>query len=116
MEIGRTILINSRLLKYFKAQAINTTYYVTKRYLIKSIINETPYELLFNQKPKISHLRVYGKGELRKFDVNSIEGVFDGYSSSRKAYKIFNKKTLCITKSVHVIFYYFRKIEDLNKR
>ena len=30
--------------------------------------------------------------------------MFVGYSSSSKAYKVFNKKTQCIEKSIHVVF------------
>ncbi|XP_069151836.1 uncharacterized protein [Solanum lycopersicum] len=44
------------------------------------------------------------KDDLRKFDPRSDEGVFVGYSSSSKAYKVFNKKTQCIEKSIHVVF------------
>lgn len=44
------------------------------------------------------------KDDLRKFDFRSDEGVFVGYSFSSKAYKVSNKKTLCIEKSFHVVF------------
>ena len=45
-----------------------------------------------------------GKDDLGKFDPRSDEGVFVGYSSSSKAYKIFNKRTQCIEESIHVVF------------
>lgn len=59
------------------------------------------------------HLRTFGckcfvhnngKDNLSKFDARSDEGVFLGYSSHSKAYKIYNKRTLCIEESAHVIF------------
>ena len=48
-----------------------------------------------------------GKDDLGKFDAIIDECVFDGYSSTRKAYIVLNKRTLCVEKSVHV------KVDDL---
>jgi len=45
-----------------------------------------------------------GKDALGKFDPRSDETIFLGYSSHSKAYKVFNKRTLCVEKSVHVLF------------
>ena len=59
------------------------------------------------------HLRIFGckcyvhnngKDALRKFDPRSDEAIFLSYSSNSKAYKVFNKRTLCAEKSVHVLF------------
>ena len=44
------------------------------------------------------------KDALGKFDPRSDEAVFLGYSSHSKAYKVFNKRTLCVEESVHVLF------------
>lgn len=113
MEIARTKLIDSRLVINFWAEAVNTTCYVTNRCLIRSIIKKTPYELLNNKKPSIAHLRPFGckcsvlnngKDDLGKFDARSDKGVFVGYSSTSKAYKVFNKRTLCVEENMHVKF------------
>ena len=45
-----------------------------------------------------------GNNDLGKFDPTSDERVFVGYSSSSKAYRIFNKRTQCIEESIHVVF------------
>ena len=45
-----------------------------------------------------------GEDELGKFDPRSDEGVFVGYSSSSKEYRVFNKRTQCIEESIHVVF------------
>ena len=58
------------------------------------------------------HLRIFrckcfvhnGKDALGKFDPRSDEVIFLGYSSHSKAYKVFNKRTLCVEESVHVLF------------
>ncbi|KAH0683294.1 hypothetical protein KY289_021046 [Solanum tuberosum] len=69
---------------------------------------------LKHKKPQLSYLRAFGckcfmlnngKDDLGKFDHISDEGVFVGYSSSNKAYRVFNKRTMCIEERVHVIFY-----------
>jgi len=41
---------------------------------------------------------------LGKFNPRSDEAIFLGYSSHSKAYKMFNKRTLCVEESVHVLF------------
>jgi len=80
---------------------------------IRSKLNKTPYELLKGRAPNLSHLHVFGckcfilnngKHPLGKFDPKSDVGVFLGYSSVGKAYKIFNKRTLVVEESTHVVF------------
>ena len=41
---------------------------------------------------------------MKKFDAKSDEAIFLGYSTSSKAYRVFNKKTLTIEESIHVTF------------
>ena len=45
-----------------------------------------------------------GKDDLGKFDPRSDEGVIVGYSSSSKAYRVFNEIAQWIEESVHVVF------------
>ncbi|KAG5561088.1 hypothetical protein RHGRI_004190 [Rhododendron griersonianum] len=81
--------------------------------MIRPILNKTPYELWKGRKPNISHFRAFGckcfvhnndKDDLGKFDARSNEGIFIGYSTSSKAYRVFNKRTLVVEESVHVAF------------
>jgi len=68
------------------------------------------------------HLRIFeckyyvhnnGKDALGRFDPRSDEAIFLGYPSHSKAYKVFNKRTLCIDESVDVLFDEFNSlIED----
>ena len=44
------------------------------------------------------------KDNLDKFDAKYDEGVFLGYSTHSKTYRIFNKRTLVVKESVHVTF------------
>ena len=45
------------------------------------------------------------KDNLGKFDVKSDVGIFLGYSTSSKAIRVFNKRTMVVEESIHVIFY-----------
>ncbi|XP_075083555.1 uncharacterized protein LOC142167290 [Nicotiana tabacum] len=83
------------------------------RCMIRSVLNKTQYELLNGRKPKLTHVRTFGykcfvlnngKEALGKFDAKSNEGIFSGYLSQRKAYKVYNKRTQCVEESIHVIF------------
>lgn len=54
------MLIDFGLPKNFWAKAINTAWYVTFRCLIRSMLKNTPYELLNNRKPKLGYLSTFG--------------------------------------------------------
>ena len=45
-----------------------------------------------------------GNEPLGKFNPRSDEVILLGYSFHSKAYKVFNKQTLCVEESVHVLF------------
>lgn len=79
--------------------------------LIRPILNLMLYELYKGRKSSISHLHVFGckyfvlnswKDNLGKFDAKGDEGLFLGYSTSSKAFRVFNKRTLKIEESFHV--------------
>ena len=81
--------------------------------MMRPIINKTPYELYFGKKPNITYFRTFGckcyvhnngKDNLGKFDARSDEATFLGYSSHSKAYRVYNKRTMCVEESIHVIF------------
>ena len=111
--MARTMLNERNLPKYFWADAVNTACYVMNRAMIRPILNKTPYELYKGRKPNISHLHVFGckcfvlnngKDNLGKFDAKSDEAIFLGYSSTSKAYRVYNKRTMTVEESIHVNF------------
>ena len=112
-DMTRTMLFASGLPKNFWVETLNTSCYIINRCMIRPILNKTPYELFKGRKPNIMHLRVFGckyyvhnngKEPLGKFDSRSDEAIFLRYSSHSKACKVFNKRTLCVEESVHVLF------------
>ncbi|KAH9657970.1 hypothetical protein KPL70_023296 [Citrus sinensis] len=75
-------------------------------------LNKTPYELWKDRKPNIGYFKVFGckcfvlntKDNLGKFGPKSYVGIFLDYSSSRKAYRVYNKRTFVVEESMHVTF------------
>ena len=52
----------------------------------------------------VSVLSNNGKDNLGKFDARSDEVIFLGYSLNSKAYRVLNKRTRIVEKSIHVVF------------
>ena len=44
------------------------------------------------------------KDNLGKFDAKIDEGIFLGYTTSSKSYRVFNKRTLVVEESMHIVF------------
>lgn len=74
--------------KNFYAEVVNIACYVTTRFLIKSILNKTPCELLYKRNPKLSYLGAFGskyflsnndKDDLEKFNSKSDARIFVEY-------------------------------------
>lgn len=111
-DMARTMLNEYKLPKYFWAEVVNTACYTLNRVLIRPILKKTPFEIWNDRKPKISYFKVFGckcfilntKDNLGKFDAKSDECIFLGYSTSSKAYKVFNKRTNVVEESMHVTF------------
>ena len=110
--MAKTMLNENNLPKYFWVEVVNISCYVLNRVLLRPILNKTPYKLWKNKKLNISYFKVFGckcfilntKYNLGKFDAKSDVGIFLGYSTSSKAFS-FNKRTMVVEESIHVIFY-----------
>lgn len=108
----RTMINEYNLATHFWAEGVNIACYVMNISLIRKGKNKTPYEIWKGRTPNISYLRVFGckcyilntKENLDKFDPKSQLGIFLGYSSQSRAYKVYNKTTKTIEESIHVKF------------
>ena len=92
---------------------IQQIFYNLNRALIRPIQKKTPYELWNGRKSNISYFHVFGckcyihnneKDNLENFDARSNEGIFLGYATTSKAYRVFNKRALVIEESIHMVF------------
>ena len=110
--MARTMICENNLPNYFWAEAVNTSCYILNRCLIRPLLKKTPYELWKGRKPNISHFHVFGckcyilntKDNLGKFDSRSDKGIFLGYSTTSKAYRVYNKRTMVVEESMNVVF------------
>ncbi|KAJ9561348.1 hypothetical protein OSB04_006508 [Centaurea solstitialis] len=112
IEAARSMLSEANLATQFWAEAVNTACYTQNRSLIVKRFRRTAYELFRNRKPSIKHLHIFGcvcyilnnKDNLGKFDSKSDDGIFLGYSSISKTYRVFNKRRQAIEETIHVKF------------
>ncbi|KAJ9551954.1 LOW QUALITY PROTEIN: hypothetical protein OSB04_015999 [Centaurea solstitialis] len=112
IEAARSMLSEANLATQFWAEAVNTACYTQNRSLIVKRFRRTPYELFRNRKPSIEHLHIFGcvcyilnnKDNFGKFDSKSDDGIFLGYTSISKTYRVFNKRRQSIEETIHVKF------------
>lgn len=62
VEKGRCLLYKANLGKQFWAEAINCACYLRNRSAVSNQ-DKTPYEMFFNYKPDLSHVRIFGSVE-----------------------------------------------------
>ncbi|GJV30724.1 putative ribonuclease H-like domain-containing protein [Tanacetum coccineum] len=112
IEAARTMLADLLLPIPFWAEAVNTACYVLNRVLVTKPQNKTPYELLIGKPPSISFMRPFGcpltilntLDPLGKFDGKSDEGYLLGYSTTSKAFRVYNKRTKRVEENMHIDF------------
>ncbi|KAK1406522.1 hypothetical protein QVD17_41920 [Tagetes erecta] len=110
VEAARTMLIESKLPIIFWAEAVNCASYVLNRMLIVKDKMKTSYELFHKRKPLIYFFRPFDcsctllntQAQTSKVGVVSDECFFVGYSSSQKAYRVYNKRTIIVQESFYV--------------
>ena len=72
---------------------------------------KTPYELWRGKKPVVKYFRIFGsdcyilcdRDNLEKFDAKSDKRFFLGYSSTSKAYKVYNLRTETVMEYSNVV-------------
>ena len=106
------MVVDAGLPLSFWAEAVNTACYTQNRSIIVKRHGKTSYEMLKGRRPDISYFHVFGcvcfflnlKDQRSKFEAKADEGIFLGYSSVSKAYRVFNKHSQIIEESPHVKF------------
>ncbi|GJT18542.1 putative ribonuclease H-like domain-containing protein [Tanacetum coccineum] len=112
VEATRTMLIFSKAPMFLWAEVVATACYTQNRSFIHTRHCKTPYELVYDKKPDITFFRVFGAlcyptndiEDLGKLQPIADIGIFVGYASSRKGYRIYNKRTRRIMETIHVQF------------
>ena len=112
LNVARALRFQASLLITYWGECIMAAAYLINRTPTPLLNSKTPYELLYNRPPPLSHLRVFGslcyahnqhhKGN--KFASRSIKGVFLGYPHGQKGWRILNPDTGKFFTSRDVVF------------
>jgi hypothetical protein len=85
LEMTRTLLFQNNIPKIFWSESVLTATYLINR-LPSSILNfKSPFEIIYNRKFNLNHLRVFGcacfvyNNKIDKLDFASIKTIFLGY-------------------------------------
>nr|GEY03030.1 hypothetical protein [Tanacetum cinerariifolium] len=112
IEAARTMLIYAQALLFLWVEAVTTTCYTQNRSIIRLRHEKTPYELLHNKLHDLSFLYVFGalcyptndSENLGKLQPKADIGIFIGYAPTKKAFRIYNRRTRRIVETIHVDF------------
>ena len=94
-------------------ETIYTTVYVQNIGQLRVNSDKYPYDIPFGRPASVKYFRAFGSkcyikrddDNLGKFDSRSNEGIFLGYSSTKKAYRCYNLRSNKIIESTNVIVY-----------
>ena len=93
VETTRLLLMTVRMLGRFWGKAIMTLFYLLNRSPTRGLDGKMPHETLYNKKPVVHHLRVFGcvaymkvaRPHLAKLDPRGMKVIFIGYEPRSKA-------------------------------
>ena len=105
------MLRNKDVARNLWGEAVNTTCHTVNRVYFRPGTKKTPYELWKGRKPNVKYFRIFGstcfilkdRENVGKFDSRSDEGIFLGYSSTSKAYRVYNKRNKKVMEIVNVV-------------
>nr|GEU43932.1 putative zinc finger, CCHC-type [Tanacetum cinerariifolium] len=112
VKAARTMLSTAKVPLFFWAKAITTSCFTQNRFLVISRHEKTPYHIINDRKPSVKFFHIFGSlcyivrdGEnLDKMKEKGDACIFVGYSTQSRAYRVFNKRTRVIVKTIHVNF------------
>ena len=84
----------------FWREVVYTAVYILNRGQLRVNKYKTHYELWYGRPSSVKYFKVFGnkcyikrnKDDLGKFDSRTDEGIFLGFSSTKKEYRCFNKR------------------------
>ncbi|GJT76090.1 retrovirus-related pol polyprotein from transposon TNT 1-94 [Tanacetum coccineum] len=112
IEATRTMLIYAKASLFLWAEAVATACYTQNCSIIRLHHDKTPYELLHDKLPDLSFFHVFGalcystndSENLGMLQPKADIGIFIGYAPTKKALRIYNRRTRRIIETIHVDF------------
>ena len=108
----------AKLSDSFWREVVYKVFYILNKGKIKVKKDKTPYKLWYGRLASVKYFKVFGSNcyikrnedDLGKFESRTHEGIFLGYSSTKRAYICYNKRLHKIVESVDV------KVDDVKPR
>lgn len=105
VEMARCLLLEKKLPQSFWAEAVHTSLYLLNRLPTKAVNEKTPIEAWSGIQPSANHLKFFGSicyshvpsVKRSKLEPKGELGIFIGYSSQAKGYRVFNLQTKSIS-------------------
>lgn len=123
VEMARSMMVHAGVRQSLWAEAINTAVYIRNRCPTRKLQNMTPYEVWCGRKPSVKHLRTFGacavaldkSGGKSKFEAKGKQFIMVGYSTTAKAYRLYDTKKNKVFEHRDVLFDddYFVKRDDV---
>nr|GEU34670.1 putative ribonuclease H-like domain-containing protein [Tanacetum cinerariifolium] len=112
IEAARTMLIYAQAPLFLWAEAVATACFTQNHSIIRLRHGKTPYELLHNKLPDLSFFHVFGalcyptndSENLGKLQLKADIRIFISYALTKKAFRIYNRRTRRIVETIHVDF------------
>nr|GEY76269.1 retrovirus-related Pol polyprotein from transposon TNT 1-94 [Tanacetum cinerariifolium] len=112
IEAARTMLIYAQALLFLWAEVVATACFTQNRSIIRLRYGKTPYELMHGKQPDLSFFHVFGalcyptndSENIDKLQPKADIGIFIGYAQTKKAFRIYNRRTRHIVETIHVDF------------
>ncbi|WVZ58379.1 LOW QUALITY PROTEIN: hypothetical protein U9M48_008658 [Paspalum notatum var. saurae] len=109
--MARTMLDDHRTPRRFWAEAVNTACYIVNRIFLRAFLGKTSYELRFDRQPSVKHLRAFGcrcfvlkkAGHLDNFESRCLDGIFLGYASNFRAFRVWILEAKQVVKTCEVM-------------
>ncbi|KAI5322513.1 hypothetical protein L3X38_031585 [Prunus dulcis] len=112
VEIAKAMLHEKGLPYYLRAEDVHIAVYILNRCPTRVLGEVTPFEAYSGRKPGIAHLKIFGclcyvhiPSEVRqKLDAKSTKGIFVGYATCEKGYRVYDPVTKKLLLSRDVVF------------
>ena len=123
------MLHNKDVARNLWGEVVNTACHAVNRVYFRPGTKKTPYELWKGRKLNVKYFGIFGstcfilkdRENVGKFDSQSDEGIFLGYSFTSKPYQVYNKRTKKVMETINVVideasdFGYEKSSEEIPK-
>ena len=111
LEMAKVVIHKHNTFMQFWVETINIACYIANRIFLRLRTKKTSYGLWVGRKPNLKYFRTFGRegyilrngDNLGKVDAKSDLGIFLGYSTMSKDYKVYNQNSQVIQKSSNVV-------------